>query len=205
MYLCEWLCVFLNECDKCHSKLNKSARCCTEEREREREEKRDKEREGDRKKGSSLWPLFFIKLILAHKSLARRPRRALIPQASKTQSWEAVNTKVWFPFVSLRSVLCLQHFIGACFGWALTKTEEKEGKGMRKKSESEKFVCMSVSLCLLTAGSGTSHLFDTHPEHLLFTQNTNPLTHGILYHTNVPCLLASKTRSFSSSFLMSFF
>lgn len=104
------------------------------ERKRAGREAGDQERKGDRKKRSSLRPLFLIKLIHSHKSPARRPRQGLISQTSKTQPWEAVSTKVWFPFVSLWSVL-YSATLHWCLPWigynkALRKgKEENEEEG----------------------------------------------------------------------------
>lgn len=99
-----------------------------------------------------------------------------------------------------------QHFIGARFGWDITKPKEKEGKRLRRRrgwSELEKYVCMLymcvgwcesvyVSVCLLTAGGETSHLLDIRPVESLQcisplpgqnvnTHNANPLTHMEIY------------------------
>lgn len=134
------------------SELDKSPSCGRQRTEREA---RDKERKGDRKKRSSLRPLFFIKLIHGHKSLARRPSWGLISQASKTKPWEAMSTKVWFPFVFLWSVLysATLHWCSPWIGYTVTQT--KEGKSMKKRrgwSELEKYVCI-LKICVCWSDS----------------------------------------------------
>jgi len=131
-----------------HSELDKSPSCGRREGGREA---RDKERKGDRKKRSFLWPLFFIKLIHSHKSLGRRARRGLIFQASRTQPWEAMSTKVWFPFVSLWSVLysATLHWCSPWIGYNKDKRREepKEEEGMEWVREVH-FICVSISVSL---------------------------------------------------------
>lgn len=115
-------------------------------------EARDKERKGDRKKRSSLRPLFFIKLIHGHKSLARRLRQGLISQASKTQPWKAISTKVWFPFVSLWSVLysATLHWCLLWIGYNKDKREEGEwgrgGDGVGQRGMCVCVICVSVGV-----------------------------------------------------------
>lgn len=135
-----------------HSELDKSPSCGRREGGREA---RDKEREGDRKKRSFLWPLFFIKLIHGHKSLARRARQGLIFQASRTQPWEAQNTKVWFPFVSLWSALysATLHWCSLWIGYNKDKRRQqhKEEEGMelvREVCVYTFYVCLLLWVCV---------------------------------------------------------
>lgn len=200
------------------SEFDKSPSC------REREQGReagDQERKGDRKKRSSLRPLFLIKLIHGHKSRARRPRQGLISQASKTQPWEAMSTKVWFPFVCLWSVL-YSATLHWCLPWigynkALRKGKEENEEDRRMEWVWEIcvqtiYVCVCwcesvcVFVCLLTAGGEILNTLDMHP----VSSERLPLCQGrmwtlitqILWHTwkftSYPCSLTVCQISFST-------
>lgn len=133
-----------------HSELYKSPSRCRREGVRE---VRDKERKSERKKRSSLRPRLFIKLMLGHKSPARRPRLGLISQASKTQPWEALEPKCGSHLSPFGVFYIQQHFIGARFGWDDTGRQKKRKERGREREggrviERSLWVYKCVCVCL---------------------------------------------------------